>query len=47
MPRVALRGSMWLELGPRNGPHRAFKVFDGVTNGFATIMNWLGMFWFT
>jgi len=28
MPRVALRGSMWLELGPRNGPHRAFKVFE-------------------
>ena len=25
---VALRGSMWLELGPRNGPHGAFELFE-------------------
>jgi hypothetical protein len=28
MPRVALRGSMWLEPGPRNGPHRPFWMFE-------------------
>jgi hypothetical protein len=25
---VALRGSMWLEHGPRNGPRGAFEVFE-------------------
>ena len=24
----APRGSMWLELGPRNGPHKPFEVFE-------------------
>jgi len=24
----ALRGSMWLEPGPRNGPHRLFEMFE-------------------
>ena len=28
MPRVAPRGSMWLELGPRNGPHGPFEMFE-------------------
>jgi len=25
---VALCGSMWLELGPRNGPHEPFDKFE-------------------
>jgi hypothetical protein len=28
MLRVAPRGSTWLELGPRNGPHEPFEVFE-------------------
>jgi hypothetical protein len=34
MPNVALstwlcqRGSMWLDLGLRNGPHEPFEVFE-------------------
>jgi hypothetical protein len=28
MPRVAPRGSMWLDLGPRNGPPGPFETFE-------------------
>ena len=28
MLSVAQGGSAWLELGPRNGPHGLFKVFE-------------------
>ena len=28
MPRMAPHGSVWLELGPRNGPHGLFEAFE-------------------
>jgi hypothetical protein len=39
MLRVALRGPMWLELGPRNGPHKPFEMFELVLWSGAPLRN--------